>query len=504
MTNNFKESYKDQGMFISVIPDEQITEGSFDETVQLLIDNVCYLSGFESDYNNSKGGAPAYPPAVLLKVILAAYSRGITGSRKIESLCKYNTLFMCLSGFLTPDHSTIAAFVSKKSQRIEDLFVQIVVECDYLGLVAGNCFSVDGTKLSSNASKDRSGTIESFTKKYKKIKNGIQFLLDQHKEEDRQGRVDQSRREREEKRIRKLRKLSKELEQPIAEMKDRIGSNGKPKRTNLTDPDSSTMMSGAGGASQGYMAVVVSDPKHQVITAADIAEESEQKTFIPILEKVEENLDISLEGKTVLADAGFCTIDNVDYCDERDIDAYIADGGMRDRNPTYKDRQDKKPKSRKQKFFKSSEFYYDEETNSCQCPAGKLMWLASDDYLLNGEHYRRFVGYLDDCRACPFQEQCMRNPPKEQGRQVSIKKGVEFNPPRPLDLMKEKLDTKAGRDTYSKRMGMVEPVFGNIKHNLGLRWLSLRGLSKVSGQWLLFCMVHNMVKIQRYGEYEPI
>lgn len=504
MGNNFKDSYKGQGQFISVIPDEQITEGSFDETVQLLIDEVCDLSEFESGYKNSKGGASAYPPAALLKVILAAYSRGITSSRRIENLCKYNTVFMCLSGFLTPDHSTIAAFVSKKPKQIKDLFVQIVVECDYLGLVGGDCFSIDGTKLSSNASKDKSGTKEDFEKKYKKISNGIEFLLNQHKEEDEQGRVDKTRREREEKRIHKLRRLAKDLEGPIADMKDRTGSNGKPKKTNLTDKDSSTMMSGGGGALQGYMAVAVSDPICQVITSADIAEESEQESFIPIMKQVEENLDISLENKNVLADAGFCTIKNVNYCDEHGINGYIADNGMRGRNPLYKNQPDKKPESRKQKYFKSSDFRYDEETNSCQCPAGKLMWLASDGYTLNGENYRRFVGYLDHCRACPLQEQCMRKPPKEQGRQVSLKKDIEFNPPRPLDLMKEKIDSKGGRDKYSERMGMIEPVFGNIKHNLGLRWLSLRGLSKVRGQWLIFCMIHNMVKIQHYGEYEPI
>lgn len=502
MSNHFKDSYKGQGQFISVVPDEQITEGSFDETVQLLIDDVVDLSSFEADYHNSKGGAPAYPPAVLLKIILAAYSRGITSSRKIENLCRFNTIFMCLSGFLTPDHSTIAAFVSKKSQQIEELFVQIVVECDYLGLVGGNSFAIDGTKLSSNASKEQSGTVADFENKYRKIRNGIKFLLNQHKEEDKKGLVDQDRRAREVKRINKLRKIAKDLETPISRMNDKIGSNGKPKKTNLTDPDSSLMMSGGGGAKQGYMAIAVVDPKHQVITAADIAEDSEQQSFIPLIEQVENNLSISLEYKMVLADAGFNTIVNVNYCDDHSIDAYIADKEMRGRNPLYKNQADKKPKSRKQKYFKASDFRYDEDTNTCQCPAGKLMWLASDDYILNDEHYRRFVGYLDHCRGCSFQKHCMRNPPKEQGRQVSIKKGIESNSPRPLDLMREKVDTDVGRDKYSARMGVVEPVFANIKHNLGLSWLSLRGLSKVRGQWLLFCMIHNMVKIQGYGDYE--
>lgn len=504
MANHFKDCDKSQGQFISVIPDEQITEGSFDETVQLLIDHVCDLSDFEAEYKNAKGGASAYPPSVLLKIILAAYSRGITGSRKIENLCKHNTVFMCLAGFLTPDHSTIAAFVSKKSALIEDLFVQVVVECDYLGLVGGTCFSIDGTKLSSNASKDKSGTVESFQKKYKKIRNGIRFLMEQHKTEDQSGRVEPDRRAREEKRLKKLRKVAKELKSTLSTLEDKIGSKGQAKKTNLTDPDSSTLMSGSGGATQGYMSVAVVDEEHQVITAADIAATTEQKSFIPLLDQLETNLDINLEDKQILADAGFTTIENTDHCFHSGIDAYLADGQMRHRNPLYKDRDTKKPASRRRQYFTSSDFAYDEDTASCQCPAGKLMWLASDGYTLNGEEYRRFVGYLEDCRDCPLQTQCMRSAPKAQGRQVSIKKGEDSNPPRPLDLMKAKIDSPAGRDVYSKRIGMVEPVFANIKHNLGLKWLSLRGLEKVTGQWLLFCMVHNIGKIQRYGDYEPI
>ena len=500
--SNFKDSDKSQGRFISVIPDEQITEGSFDETIQLLLDDVLDLTAFESGYKNKNGGAPAYPPSVLLKAILAAYSRGVTGSRRIEHLCKFHTVFMCLTGFLTPDHSTIAGFVSRNGKKIEDLFIQVVMECDQLGLVGGNSFSIDGTKLSSNASKEQSGTRADFERKYKKVKNGVKFLLKQHKEEDKIGAVDEDRRVRELKRIQKLRKVARALEKPLAEMKDKIGSKGQAKKTNLTDPDSSTLMSGAGGAQQGYMAIAVVDDQSQVITAANIADDTEQNSFIPMLKQVERNLDISLENRRVLADAGFNTIDNVNYCYEQDIDGYLADGKMRKRNSIYDNQENKKPYSRKQKYFRAEDFYYDEETNTCQCPAGKLMWLASDDYILNGAHYRRFTGYLKDCRVCPFQKQCMRNPPNKHGRQVSKRKGVESNPLRPIDIMKDKIDTPQGRDIYSGRMGTVEPVFAHIKHTIGLRWLSLRGLAKVRGQWLLFCMVHNIVKIQRYGEYE--
>jgi hypothetical protein len=52
------------------------------------------------------------------------------------------------------------------------------------------------------------------------------------------------------------------------------------------------------------------------------------------------------------------------------------------------------------------------------------------------------------------------------------------------------------------RLGIVEPVFANIGHAHGLRRFSLRGKAKVNTQWLLYCLVHNIGKLQRYGANE--
>ena len=68
-----------------------------------------------------------------------------------------------------------------------------------------------------------------------------------------------------------------------------------------------------------------------------------------------------------------------------------------------------------------------------------------------------------------------------------------------LDLMKQKIDSEHGRQLYSRRMWVIEPVFGNIKGNKRLDRFSLRGKAKVTGQWLLYCMVHNIEKLWRYG-----
>ena len=65
--------------------------------------------------------------------------------------------------------------------------------------------------------------------------------------------------------------------------------------------------------------------------------------------------------------------------------------------------------------------------------------------------------------------------------------------------MKHRIDSPLGKQIYSHRMSVVEPVFGNITHNKKLKRLSLRGKKKVQGQWLLFCLIHNIEKLKNYG-----
>jgi hypothetical protein len=72
--------------------------------------------------------------------------------------------------------------------------------------------------------------------------------------------------------------------------------------------------------------------------------------------------------------------------------------------------------------------------------------------------------------------------------------------PNLLDLMKRKIDTPQGRYQYSRRMGIVEPVFAHICTTLGLDRFRLRSRRKVDIQWKLYCIVHNLFKIHRYGE----
>lgn len=66
--------------------------------------------------------------------------------------------------------------------------------------------------------------------------------------------------------------------------------------------------------------------------------------------------------------------------------------------------------------------------------------------------------------------------------------------------MKHRVDNPLGKTIYAHRMSVVEPVFGNIGTNKRLNRFSLRGKTKVQGQWQLFCLVHNVEKLARYGK----
>ena len=82
-------------------------------------------------------------------------------------------------------------------------------------------------------------------------------------------------------------------------------------------------------------------------------------------------------------------------------------------------------------------------------------------------------------------------------RQISVPiVGTSDNLTKP---MIEKIDSVEGRRIYNRRIGIVEPVFANVRTQKRMDHFTLRGKMKVNIQWLLYCMVHNIEKIANYG-----
>ena len=73
-----------QNAMVVINYQDQLQPGTFEHAIHFLIENKLDLSVFYPDFNNDDGGRPAYDPAILLKIILFAYSKGITSSREIE------------------------------------------------------------------------------------------------------------------------------------------------------------------------------------------------------------------------------------------------------------------------------------------------------------------------------------------------------------------------------------------------------------------------------------
>jgi len=119
----FKPYSYDQMKFVPIDFKNQLQEGTFEFALNHIIDEMD-LSSFHARFHNDATGASAYDPAILLKVVLFAYSRGITSSRDIERACRENVVFMALSADSHPHFTTIADFISSMRAEVTPLFRQ--------------------------------------------------------------------------------------------------------------------------------------------------------------------------------------------------------------------------------------------------------------------------------------------------------------------------------------------------------------------------------------------
>ena len=176
------------------------------------MENKLDLSIFDKHFKNHKTGATAYNLSVLLKIVLYAYSLGVVSSRKIAWYCETNITFMALSGESKPHFTTIAYFISSMKDEISEPFTRVVVICSMEGLIDKTMFAIDGCKISSNASKEWSGTREDFVRKKKKIQKSMDFILEKHKAHDHTADECHDIRAKEEKAIENLTKKANKIQ----------------------------------------------------------------------------------------------------------------------------------------------------------------------------------------------------------------------------------------------------------------------------------------------------
>jgi transposase len=488
--------------------DEQILPGTFEHTLNRLIDESIDLTVFEARYRNDDGGAPAYDPAILLKIILLAYSRGITSSRQIERLCRENVLFMAISADSQPHFTTIAQFIATLDQEITKIFRDVLLVCDEAGLIGKEMFAVDGVKLPSNASKEWSGSQKDYSKKIEKMEGAVRHLTQRHRQADAAG-DDPGLVAARAKQQATLEKAIEKVRGFLQGHENKVGRSGRIKQSNITDNDNAKMRTSK-GVVQGYTAVALVDRKHQIVINAEAyGEGQEHGLLIPMIQGAREHFAAdSFEDAALLADAGYCSEENAQYLSDEHIDGYLADPMFRKRDPRCIDAGRHQPTRPEEPFakpkreirFQPKDFQVAADRSHAVCPAGKRLYRNGRHRDLKGFEAIHFRGNKSDCRDCALRAQCLRHPERTVERQVALFLGRAKGKSETYSAkMKRKIDSDRGRHRYSQRLGIVEPVFANIRSTHRLDRFSHRGRRKVTTQWQLFCLVHNIGKVQRYA-----
>jgi transposase len=502
-----------QDKWIPVSYRDQILPGSFEHALSEIVEEHLDLTAFEDRYRNDNTGRLAYDPAVLLKIVLYGYYKGIVSSRRLAEACERNVTFMALSADTRPHFTTIADFVAQMHQEVTSVFTDVLLYASELNLIGQDTFAIDGCKLPGNASKQWSGTLKELRHKQQKLETAAQKILERHRAQDAEEKRSPLTVQEAKKRATYERKIER-IKGFLKTAKKNLGPSGQERKSNITDPDSAKM-STSHGVIQGYNGLAVVDAKHQIIVTAEAHGEGQEAHLLaPMIESTRERCRAAgvsedvFEKTKLIADAGYSSQSSVKYTQDQRIDAYIADRGHRQRDPAFAGAERHKERSRKDKRrragtdpnrFTAKDFDYDEANRTCRCPAGHNLYRNGRNIEVNGHLGVKFRGAKSVCRPCRLRARCLTTPETTDTKQVTLFLGkTKAKSETPIERMKRKFDTPLGRFTYHQRIAIVEPVFANLQ-NKGMRRFTLRGKHKVDAQWKLYTLVHNIEKIAHRG-----
>jgi transposase len=227
----------------------------------------------------------------------------------------------------------------------------------------------------------------------------------------------------------------------------------------------------------GYNAQLAVDEAHNFILANDVTDEAnDQNQFSNMHQKTEDNLPLD-NNRGYTTDSGYHSLKQLEYIAVNNINAVIAD-------PTPQNRSTNKEPSRietiieQEKKLERKDFTYHKEADYYECPAG--------DKLVASAKSGKFIIYrASSCSTCPIAKFCLSGKSKIKQVYRDQREGL-------AEAMYQKLQTDEAKHRIKTRAMTVEPVFGNIKQNLGFRRFSLRGLKNVKGEFNLICIVHNL------------
>jgi transposase len=391
------------------------------------------LSAMEAVYGNEKRGQPPYDPLMMTKVLVYGYCVGVFSSRRIENRLVEDIAFRILAAGNQPNFRTISDFRKIHLQTLAGMFEQVLKIALQAGAVKLGRVALDGTKMKANASKHKAMSYDRMREKDKQIRVEVKQLLEQAEAAD-----------AEEDKLHGKDLRGDELPEELQRRESRLKKIREAKRA--VEARAREKAAAEGG-----------DPKEAK------PEEKDQYNFTDPESRIMKGADGFLQGynaqavvePTLQLIVGQAVTDATN--DKRQLMPMLeimeAQSGQR---PT------------------------EVLADSGYCSEKNLEQLDAEE-----QPDRRIAGYIATARQKhdDYRKPCPRGPWPEEATRV--------------DRMKRKLQTKTGKAVYAARKTIVEPVFGQIKQARGFRQFLMRGIDKVSGEWALVCLTHNILKLHR-------
>src|SRR5436189_308218 len=336
MAKTYRPYVPEQDLLLPPSLREWLPEDHLAFFVSDLIDQLD-LTAITAVYEDEERGYPPYHPVMLTKVLVYAYCVGVFSSRRIQRRLVEDVAFRVLAAGNTPDFRTIADFRKTHLAALNGFFEQVLQVARDLGTLRVGRVALDGSKVKANASKHKAMSYGRMREKRQQLRDEVQQLHAQAEAadaaEDAEYGPDQrgdelpAELQRRESRLKRIREAKRVLE---ARAKDAAAATGAPSDTatpdpkaqyNFTDPES-RILKGPDGFVQAYNTQIAVDEQQLIVGQAVTQETNDKRQLMPMITTIEEQSAVT--PTQLLADAGYCSDENLAAIAATPIDAYIS------------------------------------------------------------------------------------------------------------------------------------------------------------------------------------
>jgi len=428
--------------------------------------NELEVSEFEAHYRG--GGAPAFPPLFVLKLLVFAMAEGVHSARELARMCRQDLRFMWLAHGLALDHELFSDFRTLFDEQIQRAYAQTVLLGMEAGLITLRQVSVDGTKIAAHAKRTTYSDAE-LTELLQQLRARAAKLLaemaalDAAEDSAEAGaRAD---------------KLPEELadvqrrQERLQQAKAALAEKGW-ERISETDVEA-PLQKTRDGTRPGYNAQMATDADSGMVVYQHLTDaQNDTHELAPLLAGVVANTGCKPD--VVAADSGYQSAASLQALEQGEFNGYIN-----------------QPQAGNDGRFGHEAFTYDRERDVYICPTGhELPFKGFKD--LRYDNCRVYRASSRHCKACPRRAECISE--KAHCRQLVVAPHGEL-----VSAMRRKLQTEEGAAALKRRFATAEPTFGVLKSVLGLRQFLLVGKAKAAVELALASLALNMRKLVRWA-----